>query len=210
MGILHSEIPGLEEAVAAEARRVEQLREIAFLDIPLEMCGLEVEQFKPRHWQRLSIAGNPFVCGGRATLESVLQFFWVISPGFSADPEAAELFAVQASELLPEQDECSEEIQKYLDDAFMDRRASVLNPSAALPNTGPTAGVIRDIMRGGAAWPIETILNMPFAALFQLIRLIDADDYARAGVRPPPSFNPADRVKTKIVKLYTEGKWPTQ
>jgi hypothetical protein len=208
MGINISEIPGLAEEVAKEAKRVEYLREIAFLDIPLEMCGIEVEQFKPRHWQRLSIAGNPFVCGGTISAEAILQFFWVISPRFSTDPREAQKFAEETAAILPESDKCAEEIQRYLDDSFMDRRASAVSHSTPLPNCGPTSSVIHDMAPHGR--PMSEVLGTPFGALFQLIRHLDIDAYQVAGMRPPPAFNPADKVRARIIRLYQEGKWPPQ
>lgn len=209
MNVLLSDIPGLAEVEAAARREIEHLREIAFLDVPLRMCAQDVEQFKPRHSQLLSIAGNPFVVGGMVGPLDVIQFLWIVSAGFTTNPEDAAAFASQFDFDSDEDNDedfenCKAEIYAYLDDAFMDRRPSRKTASAPAPQVCSTASIIHDVA-ATYGWSRETICNTPFGALLQYIRLIDADRCASHGWSIPPSFSRLDRVRSAFIREYLAG-----
>lgn len=203
MNVLLSDIPGLDAALEDAARDVDYLREIAFLDVNQKLCNVEVRQFRPRHSQLLSIGKNPFVIGGEITTLACAHFLWIVSAEFSADRVAAAAFAEDHAFQDSELPELAAEISEYIADAFMDRRPSRKTASAPAPKVCGSASIIHDIA-AAYGWSRETILDTPYGALFQSVRLIDADSYAAAGMRPPPPFSRLDKLRAKLVREHLQ------
>lgn len=201
--MLLDEIPGLKEARTAALAREETLREIPFLPANLDICGVEVRQFTPRHFILLNAAGSPFLGAGEIAIEHVAQFLWVISPQFCTDPFARDLFLanVQLSFETDDDDKLATliaAIDRYLEDALIDR------PSGAGSETPLThfAAAIVDEIASEYGWDDEVILEKPFARLFQYLRRIER----RRDPRTPRFNRLSDGAERAAVKAWLKGR----
>jgi hypothetical protein len=196
--------PELLAKLAVGRAEIDRLRETACHEVPVELCGEHVEQFKPRHRRVLAIAGNPIVTGGRAPeLVDALQFLWIVSTKFSLAEGAAEAFADDVQFGEEELPEILAEIYEYIEDAFMDAFGGASDPGVA-PTAGLTAWLHHAMLRA-YGWSEERVDNTPFAALFQRLRLIDEDARCAAGAPHRIQFSRLDKIKREFVAAYRKA-----
>lgn len=166
------DIPGLTEALEEASKKEAFLRDLPFLDVTLEICGIEVKQFTPRHFILLDVGGSPFLQGGKITAEAVAQFLWVVSVDYcGGDKSACAGFARKIVEVGF--DDAVTQIGEYLDEAFFDRPSSSSKSSAAVTSFLAT---LVDLIAGCYGWTREYILEKPFAELYQYVRRIQLRD----------------------------------
>lgn len=160
-----ADIPGLPEALAAARAEEERIRELAFLPVHLEIGGIPVEQYRPRHRQLLLACGSPFLCGGAVRAEDVVQALWILrvpDPQETRDAFAAALADFPAAELVAG-------LERYLDEARIDAPGSGTGDRA--PVTSFTAQLVHEFATAYGWTPAQT-LDTPFAQLYQLFRLV--------------------------------------
>lgn len=178
------------ELAEAEARQ-EAVRDYAMLGLRVNICGVECLQFTPKHYAILLAADSPFVCGGRVTtLADVAQFLWVISPDFSESAVDRAAFIELVS--LIDEDEATDAIDRYIDDAFMDSPPSRAGGRKTAA-TSFLASLVHELAKT-YSWPREVILNEPLAAIYQYLRRMAIDDNPKA----PMHGRYTDRVKKKF------------
>lgn len=111
-------IPGYDEALAHERA----LREEVFaFDFDL-VCGVRVLHITPQLLARLFRVNTPFLGEGECNINHVVQLLWIVSPLYSENIEARDAFIEGALPKLLEigQEECIEDINRFLDDTFLD------------------------------------------------------------------------------------------
>jgi len=176
MSDLRAIIPGLAEAEAKQ----EQIRDSAFLGLPVVICGLPCAELTARRFAVLMNCRNPFVCGGFPLPEHIAQLLWAMDPEFSYTNEAAKLKRIEACKKL-DYHECVAEIKAFVEECFLDA-----------PPTGDVAGEsfnswmasLIDFIAREYGWSHRDILETPVAALFQYVRIIN-----RRINRDEPQFN---------------------
>lgn len=194
MPTLLSNIPGLEKAVADARAEEEQIRYRPYLTTTLDILSVSVRQFTPRHFLYLDCAGSPFLNGGPIDASNIAQFLWVISEDFRAGDTVARdhffsgILAVEIGDAI-------EQIKSYIDDAWMDRPGGGGKSSEA-PITCYLADFV-DVIASEYGWNRDTILDTPFAELFQYLRRIRARNNPRANF-----INRSDKVRNAFVKKY--------
>src|SRR5690349_17989316 len=73
------QIPGYREAVEKER----EIREMAFLDFPELICGIEVKPLSTWHLALLDTIHSPFLTGEtEIVLADCAMFCWMVSPGY--------------------------------------------------------------------------------------------------------------------------------
>lgn len=204
-----SDIPGLDEAVAEAQQQEAAIRNFAMEDTTVEVAGVECRQMTLRHLLYLSLSRSPFICGGAATPEAIIHFFWIVSPQFvavrcNADREAA--FQARASfiaELVARNlpfSSTAAAIAALIDDALLDSPAS--SGSRSTPISSFAASMVHEFA-SAYRWQHDEVLDSPIARLYQYLRHIIISDYAAKGLRPPPFFNSrSDKVRRKFVNAY--------
>ncbi len=156
-----------EEALASERKD----RAVAVLGLPELIAGIQVEPLTPRRLEWLRAMGNPFICGGEASIPAVTQFLWIISKGFViCDDVKRDAFLasiIVGYDLV----EIREGIEAYLDRAYLDAPEG--------PNDGPSffapsIGIYRAINKAyGDEWTFERVMETPLRILFQLTKCDD-------------------------------------
>jgi len=166
MGLIeYDKIPGYVEACSEE----EATRELALLADPIPLCGVLVNQFTPRHTIRLGFCKNAFVVGERSiTPEDVAMFLWFVSTEYSFDQRRRDKFVRKLESLKFV--ESVKAINAYLSDAFMDA-PGVGSGGWGRAYTAPAASFVH-VFGQEYGWPMQQTLNTPWAALFQLLKLI--------------------------------------
>lgn len=178
-------IPGYREACEHEQAN----RELAFLDLPIPLCGVIVRQFSLKHLILLGNVGNGFITPcGLPQPEDIAQFLWVVNKDYSLDAEARTKFVEGLKE--KKYGACLAEINEYLALAFQDA------PQGERGGKQYTAGCasLVDIMAHEYSWPDEAIMEKPIARLFQYLRLIQKRNNPKALL-----FNRSDSIITKAL-----------
>lgn len=189
-------IPGYPEAMAAAQAEEEELRDLAFIPVDLDICGVPVRQLTARHLLLCIYVRSPFFFS-RDDLgpEHVAQFLWIVSPQFDPlDGLARSAFikniatSVQFAEAVPA-------IDDYLDQALMDRPPSGAARGASI--TSFIASLV-DEFASEYGWTIDEILDRPLAALYQLLRRMERRRDPKA-----VTFNRlSDRARREIVQRW--------
>jgi hypothetical protein len=167
------QVPGLPEAVAAARAETHRRRELAFLDVPLDICGIPVQQYRPRHLLLLSACGSPVIVGGTVLSEHIVQFLWIVRAESDADRES---FCARVADLDGEQ--MCDAIEDYLEGARLDRP-----PSSTRTEREPITCYFASLTHEFAlayGWPPAQTLETPFAQLDQLWRLIVREENPKA------------------------------
>lgn len=174
---------------SAAAKRQEELRDGAFLDLPLRLCGLPCHNLTARHFAILTHARSPFVCGGFPLPEHVVQFLWVLQPHFSyTDTAARDTFIAGCAEL--DYESAVKEITGYVDDVLLDSPPSSGKHGESYHSW---LAIIVDTLAHEYGWSQEQVLELPIAGLFQYLRLIGR----RNGDNSPPFNRLTDSVKNR-------------
>lgn len=162
-----SKLRGYTKALNAAQAEEERRRELAFLDVDVDLGGVRVRQFRPRHFLHLCACGSPYAQGGPIAPEHVVQFLWIVrAPGIL--PDAQEDFAAHPSIALPAYAAWVKAIGEYIDAAFMDA------PPRIVGGMEPVASLWAYLVHQFASaygWESDRVLDEPFARLYQLGRI---------------------------------------
>jgi len=184
----HIGIPGYVEA----CQKQDAIRDAAFLDAPLTLCGLPVRLMTARHLAILTHCGNGFVTAGEIKPEHIPQLLWVLSPKFECGNAKRMADVSIAISNLPFA-KCVREIEAYLDDMFLDSPPSEGKPGESYNSW--LASIV-DLLAREYGWRQDEILNLPLPCVFQYVRIIrvrNGDD--------GPQFNRlTDKVKADFLK----------
>lgn len=168
----------------AEARHKEQAaRDLAFLNLPIPLCGVPVWQMTPRHMLILQRVGNRFIAGGIPRPEDVAGFIWTVSTQYRPGDNATRAEVV-AKIALPYGDAVLA-VRDYVDSAFMDAPA---NSGGGKLYTSALVFLVHSLALS-YGWDDEAIMGKPLARLWQYVRHLQTVNNPRA-----PQFNPSDRV----------------
>ena len=169
-------IAGYGEAL----ERQEGLRDSAFLDLPLLLCGFPCVNMTARHFAILIHSRSPFVCGGFPLPENVAQFLWVLHPRFSyTEKVERDAFIACCAEL--DYEAAVKEITQYVDDCFMDSPATGAKSGESFNSW--IASLV-DTLAREYGWAEQAILSLPMSALFQYVRVIVSRNDSKT-----PQFN---------------------
>lgn len=174
----------------------ESLRDFAYTGWSDSICGVEVKQFTPRHFLLLCSLKSPFLCGGDPAPEDVGLFLWVVSLGFKPfDLEARDLFL--QSVIDTPYIETVAEVRAYIDRARFDRPS---NGSGSTPVSSFFASLVH-VFASEYGWSREQVLDSPFAALYQELRMIIREHNPN---RPFPN-RISDRVKQLVINKHLKA-----
>lgn len=185
MSDLHAIIPGLAEAEAKQ----EQLRDSAFLALPVTICGLPCAELTVRRFAVLIQSRNPFVCGGFPLPEDVAVFLWAMDPAFSYTNAAARSARIEACRTL-DYHAAVAEIKAFVDEAFMDSPPTSGEASESLNSW--LASLV-DILAREYGWTQRDVLDLPMPCVFQYTRIINR----RISPNTPQFNRLTDAAKTK-------------
>jgi len=137
--------------------------------------------------------------GGDDARIPVLRFLWVISPGFSPDPEAAEMFVRKNRNIDPTP--YPSLIRKYLDEAFRyspPRRETKTASGKATPKEWVSS--IVDLIASEYSWTEQAILDLPITRLFLYVKRIRV----RNGSNETDFSSEADRLQAEFMRRANE------
>jgi hypothetical protein len=161
----YAEIPGYAEACKKE----QEIRDLAFCEWLVPLCGIQVKQFTYLHLLILANCENAFVEANRPQAEDVAFFLWVVSPDYRPNDTAARDEFIEAIaekvKFLP----ACQEIYDYLNNAFQDSPAS--SGGSAKSYTSFVAPIC-DLFAHEYGWDDQVTIKKPIARLYQLIRRI--------------------------------------
>ena len=187
-------IPGYVEA----CQKQDAIRDAAFLDAPLMLCGLPVKMMTARHLAVLSHCGNGFVTSAEIRPEHIPQLLWILSPHFEAGNVKRMSQVSVAVAHLPF-GACVAEIEDYLEDMFLDSPETT--HGAQVESYNSWLASIVDLLAREYGWRQDEILGLPLPCIFQytrLIRIRNGDD--------SPQFNKlSDRAKSDWLKAKAES-----
>ena len=177
------EIPGLREAIKRESR----IRDAAFLDGLMVVCGVEIVPLSLRRLIWLEQAHNGFVVPWKwesadETFAHAVQLLYFLRPGFSAPRSPVESFCQSFrsgwSEQMfarrmarKERSAIIQEISEYIAECFMD--APTGGGSEIMPPSYVSYPVyIIDLFaEAGLTFGYSEIMDMPLARLWQMHRI---------------------------------------
>lgn len=186
----------LQPRLAAAAREERDIRSSAWLDLPLDICGIPVEPLTLRRYAVLAAASNPFIVGGTRTAGAIAQFLWIVSREFCVDEKKKRKFlkrigGIKAGTAIIE-------ISLYMEAAFFDAPMGK-SRTGSVPSTALEASIIHQ-MGDAYGWTPDQILDQPLGRLFQLMRIQDRINNPNSA-----SFSPMqDRIKQEFLQKINE------
>ena len=165
MSDLHAIIPGLAEAEAKQ----DQIRDSAFLALPVTLCGLPCTELTVRRFAILIQARSPFVCGGFPLPEDTAVFLWAVDPAFSYTDTLAKAARIEACKALDYHGAVAD-IRAFVEEAFMDSPPS---DGAAGESLNSWLANLVDILAREYGWTQREIFELPMACVFQYMRIIN-------------------------------------
>lgn len=164
---LETKIPELAKARETETR----IREQGFLQVPIEIAGVDSMPLTARHLLLLGGMGNPFVCGGLPVPSDVAGYLWVTSPHF--DMRNGWLARWHRGRMLRKirkanYIETVGAIRERMDEAFMDAPCGGGESQESIAST--TAYLVH-VIASKYHWHRDEILDTPLAELWQYIRI---------------------------------------
>ncbi len=200
--------------IAAALAAAAAQRDGAFVAVPFDVCGLKLRPLTLRDFLHLALAGNahlggatpppaeaPAVDRARFWSSHHAQLLWVVWEGAKlGNTKARDAFL--KNQVAPlDFALLSAGLADYLAEQFFDApRAPALVDGAPPPvehNDPLRVSFVAHHVHALAAaygWRLPEILDLPLAVVFQLRRLIRADQYITAGKTPPPHFDESDRL----------------
>lgn len=161
-------IPGFAEAQDSE--RVD--RSIAFIGLTELIAGVKCAPLTPFRVELLRAYGNPFIVGGIVSIESILQFLWMVNADFKLGSDYTDAFIEKHAGLDIES--ARNGIDEYLDRAYLDAPSG----STEKPFFAPAAGMVVAMSDEPFRWTMERTLATPLAVLYQLIKCRDKSQLA--------------------------------
>jgi hypothetical protein len=203
---LDKEINDLQVEYRKAVYRESAIREVAFLPMDLDICGIKVKQFTPKHYIFLDFLGSPFV-GGKGEIDAgrIAEFLWIVSAEYEDEaPEKKEEFIKRLANVDAET--ALSEISNYVKDAFSDLTASSGDKAEAETQTPYYAWICSYIDMLGAEYGYrdDYVLNMPLARIFQLARVIEVRKAIQLGKEPFLVNNLSDNAKVKLRALLKQ------
>ncbi len=170
------------KAIAAERFS----RNVAFCDLPLDICGVPVRPLTLRHIVLLETIGSPFLVGGRATFVDVAGFLWLVSTRYSQSKLRRWWFYRSIRKL--KFDKAVDGIREYTDSALADMPGG----SGGKTNASYYASAVGliDLFASEYGWSMKETMGSPMAQLLQCRNRI----FHRQG---DIMFNPSDGVKQR-------------
>lgn len=182
---LTDQIPGLREAVEKE----QFIRDTAFLDIPEQICGIDVKPLTLRHVLALSLVGSPFMVGGNPSPVDCAQFLWCVSTRWNPDSKwQRRLFMIRCGKINAV--DCVNQIDEFLRESFQD--APPRMGGGDRPSYYSYAAFMVDTFAHQYGWTDSQTLDMPCKRAFQLLCAIRKRNNPEATL-----FNPSDSVRGK-------------
>lgn len=180
-------IPGYAEAVALEQSN----RELAFIDLPIPLCGVTVNQMTPKHLLLLSGCENRFITGGYPREGDLETFLWIISTDYRTGQKEMVSWVRKRLKHLDKR-EAYKDISAYIERTFQDAPAS--NGVQQKQYTASVAFLV-DLFGVEYGWTDTQVLNCPIARLYQLVKQIHMRRDPKA-----PRFNKSDAFISKMLQ----------
>ena len=156
-----------EAALASE----QEDRALVFLGVKETICGIECEPLTPRRVEWLRLAKSPFIVGGKVGPIEIAQFLWIVSKSFVPNKEKRNDFLQSA--LSVEVSKAREEIEEYLDRAYLDAMGGNSNSRPCVSACASYAlALAGEPFRMG--W--QEVLDTPIAVIFQLLKAKDMSE----------------------------------
>ena len=182
-------IPGYAEAT----RQEQEARDLAFLGLPIPLCGIIVRQFTPRHLILLTRCRNRFLVGGVPQSEDIAAFLWQVSTAYAPGDAAGRVELFRS--LKVDYAAAVAEIRAYLAAVFQDA------PKGRGPSklyTSAMAYLVHTLAKE-YGWDDDAILEKPLARLWQYYRHLESVYSPNAA-----QFNPSDRLMAEWLKTVNE------
>ncbi len=199
-----------EYAAKIEAARLgaQELRESAFIDAPFLVAGVPLRAMCIPDFLALIASGNAHVTGIRPAEGDDLvafvkahnaQLMWALSPGFAPCPKKRAAFISKVA-ALPFEQVCAD-LSEYLAQTFADSQGASTSDAEPV-KTNPirvsfaAAWIVRLASR--LHWSRSEIMRTPLKEIFQLFRLLDAEDAIAAGK------SAGGRLSDEVDRLWAE------
>lgn len=160
----------IQEQHAAAVAREQRLRNIAFLRLPVTVCGEELHDITPHSLAVLTVARSPFICGGAITHSAVLVFLWALNVRYASCGFRAWSYRRKLARKIYRMNlaYAAGEIERFVADTFMDAPCGTGKPE--LPVASDTAWMVYRFETGAWRRPAEVTMHTPFRILYQELK----------------------------------------
>jgi hypothetical protein len=149
---------------AVESERIDRAR--AIVGLPEKICGIRVEQLTPFLVELLIVHKSPFISGGSITSGAILQFLWILNPGFDHRFNIGADEFVTRHALTLDFEQAAQEISAYLERTFLDAPQG----KEELPMYSAAAGIVLQMTGKPFHWSQEKALHTPLRVSYQLLK----------------------------------------
>jgi len=159
-------IPGYEEALSQERRE----RNLAYLNLPFEICGIIVRQITPFDYCALVESRSPFVVGGKLTRVKSAHFIFLLSDEFKGKGKEDSIKIILERLCVFSDDKVFSEISDLVEITFRDAGTG---QAKSAPVASSAAWL--EYRMGGEPWrwDRERTLKTPLRIIYQQIRCDD-------------------------------------
>ena len=185
---------GLPPEITKAIRQCETWQEEAWLEVPMEICGIPVMPMTLRHFFLLQGAESPFVNGANFTPADIGVFLWIVSPSYVPCPKERDAFAKRVAHIKIAQAE--REINAYVEQAFSE--ADTAEDENKAKKYANFIAYQIDMFAKEYGWCVQEILDLPMAQVFQLNTAI-AERYARESGKKYTKLRYVDMIEARAL-----------
>ena len=204
------------DAAARSGKEVK--RAAAFLDVPFDVCGILLRPMTVVDYVALIVSENAHVVATVAPATGAeemkfwaahnMAFLWAMSYDYKPGSEAARS-AFIAKHAHQSFDAISEGIVDYLVETFGEsKRGRARGDNALAPADLVGASFVahwQHRLSSAYGWSREQFRQLPLKELFQIFRVLDAEDMAKAGKEPHAQLEgEADRMWAEMLQRVNE------
>lgn len=196
---------------AVRASEKEALESAFILGAPEFVDGVPIRRLTLGDWMLLIVADNAYGRGGEIKEEDVFGAMWILSLGFDAKDTRKRDLCFEALAKNHNLNALATGLNEMFDRAFL---AAPLGSGGSAddgtkrgdpPKVGFVASIIHRIATS-YHWSRQQILDTPLCELFQYLRQIEADDYAKAGKEFPNLGGKSDKMIMDAMEAAQKAK----
>lgn len=172
--------------------------------------GVPIRRMTLADWMLLIVARNAFMVGGEVKEEDVFGAMWILSLGFDAKDQKKREKCITALAKNHDVYDLADGLNKVIESIFLGAPLtssdSVEGGKKSEPMKVGFVGTIIHTLASKYHWSRAEILKTPLCELFQYLRMIETEDYAKMGKEYPQLGGKSDSMIMQAMEAAEKAK----